>query len=335
LARQLPRISSGRRIVIIADQQAHRFHGSRLADALDSRFDTEVVLVPRGESSKSLRWVQRLYARFRSFNLARDELVLAFGGGVVGDLAGFAAATYMRGVRWVIVPTTLLSQIDSAIGGKVGVNFRSVKNLLGAFHQPSLVVSDIRTLRTLPRREIRSALAEVVKYGMIADPPLLRLLERFTKRILTGDVALLSRIVARCCRIKARIVESDPRDWGVRANLNYGHTLGHALEACAGGRLTHGEAIALGMRGAARLAEELGYLTPAERSRQDRILDRLGLPRRVSGLNRPAVIDKLLLDKKIRRRELRFVLTRGVGSATVAPPIEETRVHDVLADLLA
>lgn len=331
-AEVMRRVPSGRGIVI-ADRNALRHHGPVLRRALDG-LDAPIVVVPPGEASKSLAQSERLYAEVQRRALPRDGFVLAFGGGVVGDLAGFIAATWQRGVPLVMVPTTLLAQVDSAVGGKVAINFGGVKNNIGAFHQPTLVLSDTRLLATLPRREYRSALAEVVKYGMIADARLLGRLERGLEEILAGDPGVLATLVAACCRIKARIVVSDELESGSRAHLNYGHTLGHALEAEAGGRLRHGEAVALGMRAAARLGEELGYLTRAERERQDSLLDRLGLPRRIDGIDVDQVLAKLKWDKKVRHGKPLFVLTCGVGSASVAPPIDAGRVRRALADLI-
>lgn len=318
----------------MADRNAYRHHGAALRRALRS-LDVEWVIVPPGESSKSMSQLDRIHGALQKHRLGRDGFVLAFGGGVVGDLAGFAAATWHRGITLIMVPTTLLAQVDSSVGGKVGVNRGGVKNVLGSFHQPALVVADVSLLRTLPRREFRSALAEVVKYGMIADARLLGRLEREVDDFHAGRAELLIRIVADCCRIKARIVAADEREAGLRAYLNYGHTFGHALEAAAEGRLRHGEAVALGMRGAARLAVELGWLKPAACERQDRLLDRLGLPRVARGLRLEAVFDKLKWDKKVRDGEVRFVLTPEVGSASFGPLIREAQLRPVLADLIA
>jgi 3-dehydroquinate synthase len=324
----------GRDLLVIADSRVHALHGAALKRGLGGRFRTALALVPPGERSKTLARAERLYDSCRRHALGRDGLIVAFGGGVIGDLAGFVAATYLRGIDLVMVPTTLLAQVDSSIGGKVGVNLDGVKNLVGSFHQPKLVVSDTSLLATLPVRELRSAFAEIVKCGMIADARLLALLECHVEPALAGDPGLLERLIAGCCRIKARIVAEDEREGGVRAHLNYGHTIGHAIEAAAGGRIRHGEAVALGMRAAARLSEELGYLSPADRERQDRLLDRLGLPSVARGLDPRSVFSKLKWDKKVRGQAPRFVLTRKVGSATLAHPVEETRVRRALDALL-
>jgi 3-dehydroquinate synthase len=326
--------SRGRDLLVIADSRVNALHGATLLRGLEERFRVARALVPPGEGSKTLARTGRLYEACRRHALGRDGVIVAFGGGVVGDLAGFVAATWLRGVDLVMVPTTLLAQVDSSIGGKVGVNLDGVKNMVGSFHQPRLVVSDTSLLATLPVRERRSAFAEIVKCGMIADARLLGLLEREADAALAGDPRILEKLVAACCRIKARIVAADERERGAREVLNYGHTIGHAIEAAAAGRLRHGEAVALGMRAAARLSEELGHLPPAGRERQDRLLDRLGLPAVARGLDAGLVFSKLKWDKKVRGRNPRFVLTGKVGSATLALPVEEARVRRALDALL-
>lgn len=328
------RATPARHLLVIADRRVDRLHGPALRRALGRDFRLAWTTVAPGESSKSLAGAERLYLAARDAALGRDGAVLAFGGGVVGDLAGFVAATWQRGVDLVLVPTTLLSQVDSAVGGKTAVNVGGIKNPVGAFHQPRLVLADTSLLGTLPRRELASGLAEVVKYGMIADAALFARLERRTEDLLAGHPGRLARIVADCCRIKARIVSTDERESGPRRLLNYGHTIGHAFEAAAGGALLHGEAVALGMRGAARLSEELGWLAREDRERQDALLDRVGLPARHSGPTVTELLSKIKQDKKVRDRKPRFVLTRGIGSASVAPPIEDARIRRVLAALI-
>jgi 3-dehydroquinate synthase len=332
--RLIARATPARHLLVVTDRRVERLHGTALRRALKSRFRVDGVVIPAGEASKSLAGAERLYRAARDARLGRDGAVLAFGGGVVGDLAGFVAATWQRGIDFVLVPTTLLAQVDSAVGGKVAVNVGGIKNSVGAFHQPRLVLADTDLLGTLPRRELASGLAEVVKYGMIADAGLFARLEREAPELLAGHPGRLARIVADCCRIKARIVAGDERETGVRALLNYGHTIGHALEAASGGRLRHGEAVALGMRGAARLSVALGWLTEEERSRQDALLDQFRLPGRFPGPDVALLLAKIKQDKKVRDRRPRFVLTRGIGSASVAPPIEDALLKRVLAALI-
>jgi 3-dehydroquinate synthase len=335
LGERLRRVSSSSRGLIVADARAWRCHGGRLQAGLGrAGRGLAVVTVLPGERSKSLGQLERLYGALLRHEVGRDGLVVAVGGGVVGDLAGLAAAGWHRGIDLVMVPTTLLAQVDSAVGGKTAVNFGGVKNVIGAFHQPRFVLSDVGLLSTLADRDYRAGLAEVVKYGMIADAAFFARLERGVDRLLARDPALLVPVVTRCSRIKAAIVGRDEREAGERITLNFGHTLGHALEAAARGRLRHGEAVALGMRGAARLAEGLGWMTRSDRNRLESLLDRLGLPAAVRLAQPGVVIAKLKYDKKVRNRQPRFVLTRGVGSASVAPPINASRIRAVLADLI-
>lgn len=278
--------------------------------------------------------LDRIHAALQAHRVGRDGFVLAFGGGVVGDLAGFAAATWQRGIALVMMPTTLLSQVDSSVGGKVGVNRGGLKNIVGAFHQPTLVVADVALLRTTSKRDFRSGMAEIVKYGMIADSRLFRRLERNAPDLVAGREEPLVGIVAECCRIKARIVAADEFEQGMRTLLNYGHTLGHALEAASEGSLRHGEAVALGMRGAGRLAVKLGLMPQDACDRQERLLDGFGLPRSAPRVTLHTALDKLKWDKKIRDGKLRFVLTPGVGSASLSPPIPGALIRRVLADLV-
>ena len=321
--------------LIVADARAWRHHGPAVRRALGRASSGLALLtVPSGESSKSLRQLERIYRALLAQEVGRDGLIVAFGGGVVGDLAGLAAATWQRGIDLIMVPTTLLAQVDSAVGGKTAVNFGGVKNVVGAFHQPRFVLTDVDMLATLPRREYRSALAEVVKYGVIGDPALFARLERDAHRLLQGDRDLLVPIVARCCRIKAGVVGRDEREAGERVTLNYGHTLGHALEAASRGGLRHGEAVALGMRGAARLAVGLGWMPRPQAARLEGLLDRLELPAAARAVRPGDVMAKLKHDKKVRDRKVRFVLTRSIGSVSVAPPIDASRIRALLADLI-
>ncbi|MEE9275625.1 MAG: 3-dehydroquinate synthase, partial [bacterium] len=242
--------------------------------------------------------------------------VVALGGGVIGDLAGYAAATYLRGIPYVQAPTTLLAQVDSAVGGKTAIDHRAGKNLIGAFYQPAAVVSDLGVLRTLPARELRAGLAEVVKHAAIADPRLFAYLERNAGRILRLQPAALERVVAANCRIKARVVEADEREAGLRQTLNFGHTLGHAVEALAGysRRLLHGEAVAIGMAAAARLSAAAGVCPPGDAERLIALLERFGLPARMRRAPEAGRLRRLVgRDKKTRGGRARFVLLERIG----------------------
>jgi len=322
-----------RQFLIIADARVWAMHGAPIRKILSCFHQPSVVLVAPGEGRKTIRQAEILYRACQSHRLGRDGAIIAVGGGMIGDLAGFVAATWQRGVDLIMMPTSLLAQVDSSVGGKVAVNLDGVKNLVGAFHQPRLVLADTDWLQTLPRRELRSGLAEVVKYSMIADRRLFDRLEKAGASLLEAREDLLKSIIASCVRIKAGIVVQDERESGPRILLNYGHTIGHAFEAAAAGRLRHGEAVALGMRGAARLAEGITWLSADDRARQDSLLDELGLPGHFDGAAVGELIANIKQDKKVRDRVPRFVLTRGIGSASLAPPIDASRLRRVLAEL--
>jgi 3-dehydroquinate synthase len=321
----------------VSSARIARLHGARLLRSLRRAGHRPVLLlVPDGEGAKTPAQVEGLHRRFARAGLDRGAWVLALGGGVVGDVAGFAAATYLRGVRLAMAPTTLLAQVDASIGGKTGVNLPEGKNLVGSFHQPRLVLADTRALATLPEREFRSGLAEVVKVGAALDRALFALVEREADRLLERDPVLVARVVARCARLKAGVVTADERDLsGRRAVLNYGHTVGHALEAATGyRRFRHGEAVSIGIVAAARLAVRLGALAPADAARQERLLARLGLPTRVPrGVPLSRIVQALRRDKKARDGRLVFVLTPSMGSARLRPLRTIRHVSRVLVDL--
>jgi 3-dehydroquinate synthase len=283
------------------------------------------LVLSAGERSKSLRSAERLYRWLAHRRVERGDTLVAVGGGMITDLGGFVAATYLRGIPLVLVPTTLLAQVDAAVGGKTGVNLPEGKNLVGTFTPPRHVWIDPESLATLPPRQLRGGMAEVIKGAVIADAALFGLLERRAPAILRRDPVLLERVIGRSVGIKAAVVARDEREAGPRALLNYGHTIGHALEAAGGyRRLTHGEAVAIGMEAEARLAVRLGLLAPAAAERQGALLEAFGLPRRARGLDRPAVWARLLADKKVRAGTIRFALPDRIGHARfpVTPPLD-------------
>jgi 3-dehydroquinate synthase len=332
----LRRLDLGRHLGIVTHPDlAERYpYGPQLVASLRAAgFRVSVVTVPPGEASKSLEQVARLCRELVSAGMDRGSAILALGGGVVGDLAGFVAGTLFRGIAFINLPTTLLAQVDSSVGGKTGVNLPEGKNLVGAFYQPRLVAADVLTLRTLPAREFRSGLAEVVKHAMIADPGLFQTLEADADRVLERDPAILQRIVARNCAIKAQVVEEDERETGRRAVLNFGHTIGHALEAAAGyGAITHGEGVAYGMLAATTLSVRRGLCPPEDARRLAALLRRLGLlPGRSPS---PELLESYIVrDKKVRDGVLQFVLTPGVGSVTLAPISDLEEVRAAIRDL--
>ncbi len=308
-------------------------HAAAVGAALNAAgFQCNTAVLPSGEARKSLTVASQLYDRLAQIPADRKTLVVAVGGGVIGDLAGFVAATYARGLPLLMVPTTLLAMVDSSVGGKVGVNHPKAKNLIGAFHQPVGVWIDTATLGTLPDREFRSGLAEVVKYGVILDAELFSYLEVNADAILKREPESIRHIVAHCCRLKADIVEQDEREeTGLRAVLNYGHTFGHAFESVAGyGTMLHGEAVAIGMVCAARLAERQGLIPHELTQRQQRLLERFGLPTIAQRWPVPDLLAAMRSDKKSVAGRLRLVLPHRLGAVALFDDIPETEVAHVL-----
>jgi len=277
------------------------------------------VVLPDGEQYKTLDTLSRVLDAMVAGRLNRDACVVALGGGVVGDIAGFAAACYQRGIDFVQVPTTLLAQVDSSVGGKTGVNHPGGKNLIGAFHQPRAVISDLATLATLPPRELRAGLAEVVKYGLIDDPGFLEWLEHSVPALLALDTDALAQAVRRSCEIKARIVASDEREQGPRALLNLGHTFGHAIENALGyGEWLHGEAVGVGMLLAADLSSRLGWIDHGDVERVRALLERVGLPTEAPAIGAARAFELMGMDKKVLAGNIRLVLLRRLGEGVVS-----------------
>ena len=306
------------RAALITDSNVARLYGGRALAALTAAgFDAVTIEVAAGEASKSLATLAQVYDRLASAQLDRASTVFALGGGVVGDLAGFAAASYLRGLAVVQVPTTMTAQVDSALGGKTGINLHAAKNLIGAFHQPRMIVADVATLASLPDREFREGLAEVIKYGAIMDAPMVAELERAMPAILGRAPAELERIVEQSLRHKAAVVASDEREGGLRKILNFGHTIGHALEASAGyGSYFHGEAVAIGMVAAAGLSRAYAGLSAGEAERLVRLIEATGLPSRMPPGWRGADFERALkLDKKRTGEGVEFVLIDRLGHA--------------------
>ncbi len=319
--------------VIITDSTVEGRYAQPVQQALaQAGFETQTLKIPAGEGSKSLRQATRLLEKMPALGLDRQSFVIALGGGVVGDLAGFVAATYLRGLAFVQMPTSLLAQVDSSVGGKVGVNLPQGKNLVGAFHQPRIVLADTDTLATLPERELRAGFAEVIKHGAIRDAEFFAWLERQRERVLRLEPDAVAHAVRRCCEIKAEIVSADERDGGVRAILNFGHTIGHAMEALVEYvGLLHGEAIALGMYCTARLSVKRAGLSEGEAKRVCDLIEASGLPTR---LGEKFALEDLLaamrLDKKARGGRLRFVLLKKLGEAIVSDAVSDADIEEVV-----
>lgn len=316
IARQTKATSAA---VVTAAPVGRRYAATLLRSLRDAGVRARRIEVPDGDASKNLRQTAKLYEALLDLGADRGTAVVALGGGTVGDLAGFAAATYLRGVPLVQVPTTLLAMVDASIGGKVGVNLPRGKNLVGAFYQPRLVWADTAVLRSLPPRQRAAGLAEVVKAGAILDARLFERLERDAERALALEPEALLPIVERACAIKANVVERDEREAGPRMLLNFGHTLAHAVEALRRYRVLHGEAVAMGMVFAARRSEELGLAAAGTAERIERLCARLGLPVELPDLPRRAYLDALRVDKKRREARIRFVALRGIGKADTVP----------------
>lgn len=337
LGKECKRLGVGTRCAIITDSHVGPRYAAAVANSLQGAgFRPLVLTVRAGETAKNLATVHRCYDRLAATRLERKSFLVALGGGVVGDLAGFAAATYLRGIPFIQVATTLLAQVDSSVGGKVGVNLSAGKNLVGAFYQPKLVLCDLATLKTLPDREYRAGLAEVIKYGIIYDADFFSYLEKGLDALLLRDSRRLGEVVARCCQIKAEVVGHDETESGLRAILNFGHTIGHGLEAISGyGKYLHGEAISIGQVAAARLSVRLLGLPPGEADRIERLFARAGLP---TTLNLPArdrrrLHQAMQLDKKVADGQVKFVLAKRIGEVRFGQPVSREVVEAVLCGM--
>ena len=318
--------------VIVTNDVIKRLYGSRLLRSLKATgFRTSVLCLPDGERTKSLKWVSVILDELVRRRCERKTVLLALGGGVIGDLAGFAASVYLRGIPFVQVPTTLVAQVDSSIGGKTGVNHPLGKNLVGSFYQPKVVLSDPGVLRTLPAREYRAGLAEVIKYGVIADAGFFEYLEDNMSRILDLDPAAVHRIIRTSSAIKAVVVSQDEREGDQRRILNFGHTLGHALETVTKyRRYTHGEAVAIGMVVAARLATHLGLADTHVAGRIRALVYKAGLPDRLPAYSASAFLRAMRQDKKVQDQRIHFVLPDRIGHVSVQP-VEEPQIRRILA----
>ena len=321
----------GRRRFVVSTPVIWKLHGEQVQRVLGG---VEPILIGDGERHKNLQSVARIYDALIKGGADRGSVVIAFGGGVIGDTAGFAAATYLRGIPLVQVPTTLLAQVDSSVGGKVGVNLPVGKNLVGAFHQAAVVVIDPLLLKTLPRREFRSGLYEVVKYGMIASRPLFTRVAGETKRIFAREPAVLVPAIVDSCRIKAEVVTKDERESGLRRILNYGHTVGHALEAVTRyRRFRHGEAIAYGMLAAADLAVARGALAESDRQALAALITALGPLPPIADLSAAELLDAVRRDKKVLNGRLHFVIATAIGATQTIDDVTEAELGAVLKRL--
>ncbi|MEO1590114.1 MAG: 3-dehydroquinate synthase [Cyanobacteria bacterium J06632_22] len=333
-----PLIPSGRKVLLVSNPVVFKHYGEQaLASLSQAGFQVSHCILPAGERYKTLRSIEKIHQAAYEHRLERSSVMVALGGGVIGDMTGFAASTWLRGIGVVQVPTSLLAMVDASIGGKTGVNHPHGKNLIGAFHQPRLVLIDPTVLQTLPGREFRAGMAEVIKYGVIWDAELFDHLEQARRldQWRYMDEALLSEILVRSCRAKAEVVSQDEQEAGLRAILNYGHTVGHAVESLMNYKgVNHGEAVAIGMVAAGAIAAYRDTWTPAETARQQALIDKAQLPSRIPPLVK---IDDILValrsDKKVKAGAVRFVLPERIGAALVTDQVSDDVVRAVLTDL--
>jgi 3-dehydroquinate synthase len=323
----------GRRVGVISNPVVAPLYLDRVLRALETAGAQALpVLVEDGEQAKSWAALDRIFDALLAARLGRDALLVALGGGVVGDLAGFAAAVYQRGIPFIQAPTTLLAQVDSSVGGKTAINHARGKNMVGAFHQPLAVIADVASLDTLPERELRAGIAEVIKHGFILDLDFVGWLEANMDKLLARERAALEHAVRRSCELKAQVVAADERESGLRAILNFGHTFGHAIEAGMGyGEWLHGEAVAAGMAMAAELSMRAGLLSARDAERAKALIARAGLPLRGPALAPERYLELMQVDKKAAAGELRFVLLEGLGRATLRGGLDESIIRASLA----
>jgi len=332
IGEELHKNSFAKRYGIVADDNVAGLFGERLLTSLlKSNIQAEIITFPRGEESKNLATISELSSTLARRGFDRKDGLLALGGGVTGDITGFLAACYMRSIPFAQVPTTLLAQVDSSVGGKTGVDIPEGKNLVGAFYQPKAVFIDSQVLQGLPQSELLNGLAEVIKYGIIYDRDFFSFLEMSCKNILALDLQVLEDVIARCCKIKAAVVETDEKESDLRRILNFGHTIGHAVEAVSGYRLAHGSAVAMGMAAAAELAVLKGILNPREKERIMNLLQEFGLPVAIpEEYDRKRIQELLLADKKTIGGRVFFVLPTTIGKVIITDEIETEMLTKVL-----
>ena len=320
------------RYIVITDSNVSDLHGERFLRALsDMGIQADMIEFPAGEASKNVDVMLDIIKKLLDMGVDRKSALIALGGGVVGDLTGFVASTYMRGIPYIQVPTTLLAQVDSSIGGKTGIDLSVGKNLLGAFYQPKVVFIDLSFLQTLPPREFNNGMAEIVKYGIIEDTELFSLLEDEAKTIRSGNMAFLETVIGRSCRIKKSIVETDEKESGLRRILNFGHTIGHAIEAESGYALSHGEAVSIGMAAAAMISEKLKYLPSRDMERIRKLAEALGLPSSIPDfLSTEGILSRLKTDKKKQGDVINFILLKKLGSAFVSSEAPEEMIRKTI-----
>ncbi len=323
------------RYVIITDSMVNPLYGDMVRKTLqEGEVPVDIIEITAGEASKSMSTVLDVAGRLMALNASRKSLLIALGGGVVGDLTGFVASIFKRSIPFVQIATSLVAQVDSSVGGKTGVDIREGKNLLGTFYQPKAVFIDLLFLRTLPDKELRNGLAEVIKYGIIRDPEMFGMLEREKDAVFDREPVLLNELISRSCRIKADIVEADELEGGLRRILNFGHTMGHALEAASDYGLSHGEAVAIGTVAATRISQKLGHLDEAVGDRITALVKQYGLPAHISpDFDAKEILDFMARDKKAVGTQVNFVLTKGLGKPFVTSEVPKVVITEVIEEL--
>jgi 3-dehydroquinate synthase len=339
LGAQMQPLNLGKKVLVVSNPVVFGHYGQGAVASMESAgFAVERCILPDGEQYKTLESVQKIYSAALESRLERSSTMVALGGGVIGDMTGFAAATWLRGINFVQVPTTLLAMVDASIGGKTGVNHPKGKNLIGAFYQPSLVIVDPQVLQTLPAREFKAGMAEVIKYGVIWNEPLFELLEEYQRldELRYLDAGVLQEILSWSCQSKADVVMQDEKESDLRAILNYGHTIGHAVESLTGYKsVIHGEAVAIGMVAASQLAVELEMWDFECHRRQLALIKKAGLPVKLpAGLDVEAIVESLQTDKKVRGGKVRFVLPAHIGAATVTDQVPAHLIRQVLRGMM-
>lgn len=338
LGAKCARLDLGKKVLVVSNQAIFKHYGERaIASLQSSGFDVTSCILPAGEQYKTLNSVQKIYNAALEKRLERSATMVALGGGVIGDMTGFAAATWLRSINFVQVPTTLLAMVDASIGGKTGVNHPQGKNLIGAFYQPRLVLIDPEILKTLPAREFRAGMAEVIKYGIIWDAELFSQMEASKRldQLRYMDQGLLEAILNKSCQAKADVVSKDEKEADLRAILNYGHTIGHAVESLTGYRIVnHGEAVAIGMVAAGAIAVNLQLWDHKEAERQDALIKKAGLPTQLpAGIDIEAIVDALQTDKKVKAGKVRFVLPTQIGAVKVTDEVPADVIRQVLRQM--
>lgn len=323
------------RLFVITDSNVAKLHAESFRAALrESGLNTELLVIPAGEQSKNIETALRLSGELMEMGADRQSGIIALGGGVVGDIAGFVASIFMRGIPFIQAPTTLIAQVDSSIGGKTGIDLPSGKNLLGTFCQPKAIFINVGFLKTLPEEELDNGLAEIIKYGIIDDPFILDEIEKQPDAVKTGNQSVLERIVAKCCGIKKAIVEIDETEKGIRRILNFGHTIGHAIEAESGYSISHGRAVVLGILGAVKVSERMGYLQEKDKARIENLAATLNLPRVIpENIGTDAILARLKSDKKKQGDSVRFVLLKKIGMPFMNGSVPDNVLRDVIREL--